>query len=252
MLSKMNKLIIILFILISTQNLKAQMDTLNTSLTISHIVKYPKNFNSDDTLKLHPLILTLHGHGSNENDLIGLAPHLQEELFWVSGRGQHTLRLNSYDWYQLPPTPEKIAATLDSLNRFIEELIEEYPVDTNHIYLMGFSQGSMIALSYAMAYPERLAGVIAQSGAIPASMGLEINSSGLKGKPIIITHGIEDPAMPVDRAREARDTLVKLETELEYNEFHMGHTISPESLQSVNKWLAKQLKKEILWNQKHF
>ena len=218
-----------------------QSNGLITDLSINHIVKYPKSYSSQDTGKRYPLILALHGHGSNEKDLIGLSPHLQENLFWVSGRGLHTLNEGSYDWYQLPPNPSKIAATLKALNTFIEELIVTYPIDPNKIYILGFSQGSMISLSYVMAFPDRIAGVIAQSGAIPSDIGLKINAAGLKDKPIIITHGLEDAAMPISRGRETRDILVGFGADVAYKEFQMGHTINEESLAAVKAWLNREL-----------
>jgi predicted esterase len=47
--------------------------------------------------------------------------------------------------------------------------------------------------------------------------------------------------LPVDWARRSRDTLIKLETQLEYHEFNMGHTISEESIQVISAWMEKQL-----------
>ncbi len=224
-----------------SNNLLGQTNKLITNLSISHLVKYPDSYSSEDTTKRYPMIIAFHGHGSNEKDLIGLAPHLPSDILWVSGRGLQTLREGSYDWYQLPPTPAKIAATLQTINLFIEELITTYPIDPSQIYILGFSQGSMISLSYVMAYPERIAGVIAQSGAIPASIGLPIAQAGLKDKPVIITHGIEDAAMPISRGRQTRDILLELGAEVDYNEFHMGHSINNESLAAVKEWLKIKL-----------
>lgn len=234
--------ITLVLLMINTNKSIGQSDSLITNLSIDHIINYPDSFNKNDTIKRYPLLFSLHGHGSNEQDLIGLATHLNKEIFWVSGRGPHTLRPNSFDWYQLPPTPQKIGEILNNLNIFIDELIKEYPIDTNHIYLMGFSQGSMISLSYIMAFPEKIAGVIAQSGAIPHDIGLEVDSEGLQGKPIIITHGTQDNAMPITRGYETRDQLVELGANVEFYEFEMGHSINNESLSVVDLWLNNQIK----------
>ena len=48
--------------------------------------------------------------------------------------------------------------------------------------------------------------------------------------------------LPVDWARRSRDTLQKLETNLEYREFNMGHNITADSLTMINTWLENQLK----------
>jgi len=221
-------------------NTNQQSSKLNTDLSIKHIAKYPKDYSKD---KKYPLIIAFHGHGSNENDLIDLSSQFEDNLFWVSGRGPHNFGENGYDWYELPPNPEKLASILKTITIFIKELKTTYPIDTNKIYLMGFSQGSMISLSYALAFPNSISGVISQSGAIPSDIGLNIDAKNLNNLPIIITHGIEDRMIPIERAREAKDFLTKLKTNLSYNEFHMGHTINNESISVVKKWLDLELKK---------
>jgi phospholipase/carboxylesterase len=241
---KLAFLLLLTFITMEGNNIhSAQPNKLITDLSIAHIVKYPATFIDQKPTEKYPLILALHGHGSNEQDLISLSSHLPNNIFWVSGRGPHTIGENSYDWYELPPSPEKIAQILKKLNVFIAELIKTYPIDPDKVFIMGFSQGSMISLSYAMAFPNSISGVISQSGALPSSIGLPINKEGLKGKPMIITHGIEDSAMPIERARQARDILKGLEVDITYNEFHMGHTINNESITSVKEWLKIELKK---------
>lgn len=56
---------------------------------------------------------------------------------------------------------------------------------------MGFSQGSMMSMSFLLTRHQRIAGVIAQSGYIPQQSGLVVDEAGVKGKPIIMTHGFE-------------------------------------------------------------
>lgn len=221
----------------------AQSNLLKTDLSIIHVVKYPVNFNDEPSEKKFPLIVALHGHGSNENDLLSLASHMQDDLFWVSGRGPHTIGDNSYDWYELPPSPAKIANILNKINMFIDELKTVYPIDADKIFIMGFSQGSMISLSYALAFPHSISGVIAQSGAIPSDIGLNIDQEGLREKPIIITHGIEDRMMPIQKGRDAREILKEFKVDITFKEFHMGHTINNESISAVKTWLELELKK---------
>ena len=219
-------------------------DKLITDLSIDHLVKYPFSYSSNDTQKRYPLILALHGHGSNERDLIGLSSHLPENLLWISGRGPHTYAKDAYDWYEVTqmgsPDPTKIAIALKTINTFIDELIDKYPIDTDKIFLLGFSQGSMISMSYLMASPKKIAGIIAQSGYIPPNIGTEIDNLGIKGKSIIITHGLEDPNMPISWGRKNRDTFLEFGADVTYKEFHMGHSISMESLIEINKWLEKR------------
>jgi phospholipase/carboxylesterase len=60
--------------------------------------------------------------------------------------------------------------------------------------------------------------------------------------PFILTHGIQDPLLPVAWARRSRDLLQAVGADLQYHEFDMGHQVSEESLAVINTWLEKQLK----------
>jgi len=214
-------------------------------LSLHHLVHFPDSTHSRDSGSGHPTILALHGRGSNERDLISLAPHLPPSLLWISPRGPFELGFDSYEWFQITqigkPEPARLANALNVVDTFIDEINEQYPVDRNKFYLLGFSQGSIVSMSYALTKPERVAGVIAQSGYIPHESGLQIDEARLRGKPFILTHGLQDPLLPVEWARRSRATLQKLEVQLEYHEFDMGHNISEESLSVIAAWIGKQL-----------
>ncbi len=213
-------------------------------LSLRHLTQFPASDSAEpDTV--YPTILALHGRGSNEGDLIGLADYMPKKFLWISPRGTFGLGTDSYEWFQITeigrPDPARLANALNTVDKFIDEIIANYPVDKNKLYLLGFSQGSLVSMSYALTKPQRLAGIIAQSGYIPHDAGLQIDEIGIKGKPFILTHGIQDSMLPVDWARRSRDTLQKLEADLEYHEFNMGHNITAESLAVINTWLEKQL-----------
>ena len=213
-------------------------------LSLPHLTHIPAS-PSAEAEAIYPTILALHGRGSNESDLIGLAQYLPQQYLWISPRGTFSLGADAFEWFQITqigkPDPTRLANALNTIDTFIDEAIANYPVDPNQLYLLGFSQGSIMSMSYALTKPQRIAGVIAQSGYIPHESGLQIDEAGIKNKPFILTHGIQDPMLPVDWARRSRDTLQKLGTNLEYHEFNMGHNVSAESLAVINRWLEKQI-----------
>jgi phospholipase/carboxylesterase len=214
-------------------------------LSLPHVTRLPASDSDRGPDAAHPTILALHGRGSNEHDLIGLADYLPKKFLWISPRGPFNLASDSYEWFQITqigkPDATRLANALDVIDRFINEIIASYPVDKNKLYLLGFSQGTIMSLSYLLTRPHGIAGVIAQSGYIPHESGLIIDEIGVKNKPVLQTHGIQDSMLPVDWARRSRDLLQKLETDLEYHEFHMGHNVSAESLAVIRTWLEKQL-----------
>jgi len=215
-------------------------------LSLVHVVQYPESYKKDSAAT-YPTILALHGRGSNERDLIGLASYLPSDLLWVSPRGPFPLGPDSYEWFQLvqigKPEPERLANAVETLDQFIDEIIGSYPVDEDQLYLLGFSQGTVVSLSYTVSHAQKIAGVIAQSGYLPHESGLKFDDAVVKGKPFMLTHGIQDPMLPVDWARRSRDTLQKLGADVEYDEFNMGHNVTAESLDVIAAWLEKQLRK---------
>lgn len=52
-------------------------------LSSQHVVHFPASFQNQEPASRYPTILALHGRGSNEQDLIELAPHLPEGLLWI-------------------------------------------------------------------------------------------------------------------------------------------------------------------------
>lgn len=195
----------------------------------------------------YPTILALHGRGSNERDLIGLAPYLPQSLLWISPRAPLPLGPDSYEWYRVRqignPEPEQVISALEIIDGFIEEILSAYPVLPEKLFLLGFSQGSILSMCYTLSHPSRIAGIIAQSGYIPKGLSFEIDEEEIKRKPFLLVHGNQDAMIPVEWGRLTRDMLQSLDLDLTYQEFQMGHQVSLESLMVVSAWLDNQLAK---------
>lgn len=214
-------------------------------LSLHHLVRYPDSYQGEDSTAHYPTVLALHGRGSNEGDLIGLAPYLPDDLLWISPRAPLLVGPGSYEWYRIEvigrPQPERVLAALETIGQFIQEIRSAYPIDPQKFFLLGFSQGSILSMCYTLSHPDLVTGVIAQSGYIPEDIGLEIREAGLRNKPFVLTHGQQDTIIPVEWGRASRDLLKNLGVDLTYGEFPMGHQVNMESLSLVSTWLAKQL-----------
>jgi phospholipase/carboxylesterase len=219
------------------------MSTSNISLT--HLVREPR----ERTGGRPPLLLLLHGFGSNEADLLGLAPSLDGRPLVVSARAPVVLGPGSYAWFSLDLTPEGMVAdlaqakrSLEMLPGFIDELVEAYGTEAGATYLAGFSQGAMMSLALMLTRPEKVAGVAAMSGRLPAPLPAGgADRAALEGMPVIVTHGLYDPLLPVEGARAARRYLEGLPVRLTYREYPMAHEVSLESLRDVAAWLKAAL-----------
>lgn len=215
------------------------------TLSLTHLVREPRE-PSDGA---PPLLLLLHGIGSNEADLFSLAPQLDGRFRVISARAPVVLGAGAFGWFNIEFTPEGLVAdvaqarsSLAALAKFLDELVAAYRVDPRGVYLLGFSQGAMMSLSLMLAHPSKVAGVVAMSGRLPADAlaGLA-EPDALVGLPVFVTHGIYDPVLPVESGREIRDRLSSLPVELTYREYPMGHEVSLESLRDVARWLTDTL-----------
>jgi phospholipase/carboxylesterase len=214
-------------------------------LSLPHLIEFPPSLQRPEPGSRYPAILALHGRGSNEGDLIGLAPHLPQGLFWISPRAPLALGPGSFEWYRVrvigKPEPEQLFSAIDLIDRFLDEILAAYPIDPGRFFLLGFSQGSLLSMCYTLTHASRVTGVIAQSGYIPNGVEMEIEEAGVKGKPFLLTHGEQDTLIPVEWGRASRDRLQSLDVEVEYHEFPMGHNVSMESLEVIHEWLERQL-----------
>jgi phospholipase/carboxylesterase len=100
----------------------------------------------------------------------------------------------------------------------------------------------MMSLSLLLAHPTKVAGVVAMSGRLPThALERLTEPDKLAGLPVLVTHGLYDPVLPVESGREIRAQLAALPVALTYREYPMGHEVSLDSLRDVARWLADVL-----------
>lgn len=198
-----------------------------------------------------PLLLLLHGIGSNEQDLYGLAPFLDKRFLIISVRAPNTLGPGSYAWFEVDFAPqgsvikpEQAEASRKTLITFLQEAIKAYNADPKQVYLMGFSQGAIMSASVALTRPELVAGAVLMSGRIlPEIQPLIAASDELSSLPFLVVHGTADMVLPITNGHATRELLSSLPVDLTYHEYPMGHEVNQESLSDVATWLTEQLDK---------
>ena len=218
-----------------------------TNLPLTHLVRRPLDVSASP-----PMLVLLHGYGSNEQDLFALAPYLDERFLIVSPRAPYTLSPGYYAWFNLEVGPGGITvdeaeavSSRPRLIQFIRAAAEAYGADPQRIYLAGFSQGATMSLGVMLAAPDSVAGVVAMSGfLLPAFVEQAAPDGQFAGLPVLVVHGEEDELVPVTRGRECRDVLSRLPVALAYREYPMRHQISDESLDDVSQWLSEALERQ--------
>jgi phospholipase/carboxylesterase len=196
-----------------------------------------------------PLLVLLHGIGADEHDLAGLAPALDPRFTIVSLRAPRPYQVG-HAWFDLAfrpdgtviPDLEQARETLADLVRWLEGAPERFGTDPSRLYLLGFSQGSMMSLGVLHAAPARLAGVVALSGRFSDQMfATTTPRDAIAGVPVFLAHGTLDDVLPIANGRSTRDYLQPLLRNLTYREYPIGHGISPEELRTIDAWLRERL-----------
>lgn len=212
-------------------------------MTLHHLVREPK-LKSDK----NPLLLLLHGYGSNEEDLFSFASELPEEYYVISVRAPYDLMYGSYAWYAINfdadenkfSDLEQARKSRDLIANFIDELLAAYPIDAEKVTLIGFSQGSILSYAVALSYPQKIQRVVAMSGYLNTEIAKETYSQNdFKSLRIFVSHGTSDQVIPVDWARKAKPALEALGIETLYKEYPIGHGVSPQNFYDFRNWLEQ-------------
>ena len=215
------------------------------SLSLVHLVQQPQQPSDSPP----PVLILLHGYGSNEYDLFGLAPYLDPRFLIVSARAPYTLMPGGYAWFELGWTATGITIDFQQAERsrkqlvgFIGEALTAYGGDSARVYLLGFSQGAIVCSSVALTEPELVAGTVLMSGRVPDELRPAMASAErLAGRPFLVVHGTADPVLPIQNGRASRAILAALPIDLTYQEYPMAHEVSAQSLADVAAWLAARL-----------
>lgn len=185
-----------------------------------------------------PLLVLLHGYGSDENDLFGLSPYLDPRFALLSIRAPRRYP-PGYGWYDVTFTEAGISVDETHLPDSAEGLLALLEqAKAEKIALIGFSQGAAVALYLLLTRPERFVGAAALSGHVPETgWRHRAPDDALSGKPIFVAHGTRDAVVPVAAGRDAREKLSALPVQLVYKEYAMAHEISGETLSDLVEWL---------------
>jgi phospholipase/carboxylesterase len=196
----------------------------------------------------NPLLLLLHGYGSNEDDLFSFASELPETYYIISARAPYDLQYGSYAWYAINfdadqnkfSDHEQSKVSRDLIVNFIDELIETYPIDTKDITLIGFSQGSILSYAVALSNPEKIKKVVALSGYVSEPILAEnYKNNDFSNLSFFASHGTVDQVIPVEWAQKTKPFLDALGIQSVYKEYPVGHGVAPQNFYDFKNWLLE-------------
>lgn len=193
-----------------------------------------------------PVLVLLHGRGSNKNDLIQLKGFLPASAIIVTPQAPFSSAQWGYGtgwaWYRYlggtTPEPETFAEGQNRLAEFIRALPGHLPVAPGNVVIGGFSQGGTTSLAYALRNPGTVAGVIVMSGFLASHPTVRATPETVKGVRFFWGHGTNDPMIPFSDALAGRKALAEAGADLTTRDYPMGHTIAQEELADIRQWLA--------------
>ena len=198
-------------------------------------------------------VVCMHGYGADMRDLAPLAPEfpVTRPIRWIFLEGPQILDWGGRAWFPIdvasfeeaqrtgkprdlsngvPPGMAEARATLQAA-------LHDIGAPWESLVLMGFSQGSMMAVDLALHAPKSPAGVVVMSGTLVdrksiASLGLK-----RKGLPFFQSHGSVDPVLGFAQALELERELKAAGWIGDLRRFEGGHGISPETVLDLGAWL---------------
>ena len=188
-----------------------------------------------------PLVVLLHGRGSDETDIIALADRLPAEFAYAAPRAPIT-EGGGYAWFANRGIGRPLATSLRDTMSWFRTWIDQVAPPGRPVVLVGFSGGGAFAGGLILDDPSRYAGAAILYGTLPFEAGVPTTSHRLSGVAVLVVHGDADVVIP-------RDLLDRTWTYLHEDADATttgvrdpgGHGVSPAALGELRSWLEKLL-----------
>lgn len=196
------------------------------------------------------IVLLLHGFGSNGADMISFAPHWQDALpdalflaphapqrCGMMGTGYQCWGLSGLD-------PQALAAGAASagpaIDAFIDRKLAQYELTEQDLAMVGFSQGTMMALHVGLRRKRQVAAIVGYSGMLAGTA--ELAHADFAKPPVMLVHGSADPVVPVAALHASESELKRLGVDVKTHvSYGLGHSVDPVGLRLGRDFVAGAL-----------
>ena len=144
-----------------------------------------------------PLVVLLHGRGSNEADIITLTDHLPSGPTYAAVRAP-IAEGGGYAWFANRGIGRPIAESLADTMAWFRTWLNQMAPTGRPVVLVGFSGGAAFAGGLILDDPSRFAGAAILFGTLPFDAGVPITPNRLAGLPVLVAHGDTDMVIPLD------------------------------------------------------
>ena len=196
------------------------------------------------------VLMLLHGIGGNEQSIAALSNGVDPRLNVISVQAPLRMGPAAYAWYPTHFGPNGPVIDGDEANlgrRRLLEFLKGYRAEhkVRRLYLMGFSQGSIMSVAAALSEPSLVQGVVGFSGRFPKEFEPTVSApESLTETPIWLAHGTEDGTLPIELGRAMAGTLKQFRARYSFTEFAGTHQVTPQMLAAGHRWLSALIEQE--------
>ncbi|RUP27579.1 MAG: phospholipase [Curvibacter sp.] len=193
------------------------------------------------------LLVLMHGVGSNEQDLMGLAPWVPARYHLLSLRAPHRMGPQAWAWFQFGVAADGsrvIDAGQEQHSRaLVEQAVEraasQLGVPASRVVVGGFSQGGIMGLSLLLTRPQSLRAALAlHSRLLPEVLPEQAPAEAMQGRSLWVSHGTEDAVLPAPHSERILAHAATLPLQVHSAAFPGGHTLGRQELDELSRWLS--------------
>lgn len=206
---------------------------------LAYTVSLPSKMGEE---KKYPVIYAMHGMGSNEKDIMSVVEELKDDYIIIGIRGP--LEMNSgFGYFTIKsfgnPNIDSFDKAIEEIEVFINNSPNKYPIDSSKQFLLGFSQGAILAMTLALKMGNKIKGIIALSGYIPKHVKETYSIQSAHETSIFIGHGEFDQIFPLTIGNENYEFFKVRNKLLIFNSYPIDHQISLKEKDDFIVWLQE-------------
>jgi phospholipase/carboxylesterase len=187
-----------------------------------------------------PLVVLLHGRGSNEREILSLAPHLPTAVAYAAVRAP-IAEGGGFAWFANRGIGRPVADSLVETMEWFRGWLDDVAPVGRAVILVGFSGGAAFAGGLVLADPRRFAGAAILYGTLPFDAGVPVTPERLAKVPVFVAQGEADTVIPRDLLDRTWTYLLNDSgAETRARRDPGGHGITGEALAELGGWIEER------------
>lgn len=188
-----------------------------------------------------PLVVLLHGRGSNEREILGLTGHLPTGPAYAAVRAP-IAEGGGFAWFANRGIGRPVAASLEATMGWFRAWLDSVAPAGRPVILVGFSGGAAFAGGLLLADPARFAGAAILYGTLPFDAGVPLTPARLAGVPVFVAQGEQDTVIPRELLDRTWSYLLTDSAAPTYARRDPGgHGITAQTVAELGGWIGERL-----------